>query len=126
MPPGGQIPPPLTVVCGTTRMSIARTGGATYAMGGFPLSALAERISSELGAPVVDATGLTGLFDAALEYESSRRMTGPGAGPDLNSTDPLPVPLPQAVQQQLGLKLDKGTALLPITIVDAADQPSPD
>jgi len=99
------------------------TGAATYAMGGWPLSTLVEHFSNELGAPVIDQTGLAGRFDAVVEYESGRRA---GRGPDLNSTDPLPVPLPQAVQQQLGLKLDKGTALLPITIVDAADQPSPD
>ncbi|HEV8395762.1 MAG TPA: TIGR03435 family protein [Vicinamibacterales bacterium] len=123
MPSGPPIP--LTPICGLTRMSVARTGAAAFAMGGFPMSALAERISSELGAPVVDSTGLTGLFDLALEYESSRRMAGPGAGPDLNSADPLPVPLPAAVQQQLGLTLEKGTGPLSITIIDAADLPTP-
>ena len=124
IPPSPQTtPPPLTPTCGSTSTRIMATGAATYAMGGWPLSTLVEHFSNELGAPVIDQTGLAGRFDAVVEYESGRRA---GRGPDLNSTDPLPVPLPQAVQQQLGLKLDKGTALLPITIVDAADQPSPD
>lgn len=121
MPPGPQTP--LTPSCGMTSTRIMATGGATYAMGGRPLSSLVDHFSNELGAPVVDQTGLAGRFDAVVEYESSRR---PGRGPDLNSTDPLPVPLPQAVQQQLGLKLDRGTAPLPITIVDAAEPPSAD
>jgi uncharacterized protein (TIGR03435 family) len=114
-------PPPLTPTCGLTSTRIAATGAATYAMGGWPLSSLVEHLSSELEAPVVDATGLVGRFDAVVEYESSRWRR---RGPDLNSTDPLPVPLPQAVQQQLGLKLDTSTAPLPITIVDAAARPS--
>ena len=121
MPTGPQTP--LTPACGGISTRIMATGGATYAMGGWPLSSLVEHFSNELGAPVIDQTGLSGRFDAVVEYESGRR---PGRGPDLNSTDPLPVPLPQAVQQQLGLKLDKGTAPLPITIVDAAEQPASD
>lgn len=121
MPSGPQTP--LTPACGAMSTRIMATGGATYVMGGWPLSSLAEHFSNELGAPVIDQTGLAGRFDAVVEYESGRR---PGRGPDLNSTDPLPVPLPQAVQQQLGLKLDKGTAPLPITIIDAAAPPSAD
>jgi uncharacterized protein (TIGR03435 family) len=124
-PPTPPSPPtpstPLTPVCGMISTRMAATGAATYAMGGWPLSSLVEHFSNELGAPVVDQTGLAGRFDAVVEYETSRR---PGRGPDLNSTDPLPVPLPQAVQQQLGLKLDKGTAPLEIATVDAAEQPS--
>ena len=111
---------PLAPICATSTQ-IRATGAATYAMGGQPLLSLVEHLSSELEAPVVDATGLVGRFDAVVEYESSRWRR---KGPDLNSTDPLPVPLPQAVQQQLGLKLDKSTAPLPITIVDAAERPS--
>jgi uncharacterized protein (TIGR03435 family) len=123
IPPSPQTaPPPLTPTCGLTSTRIAATGAATYAMGGWPLSSLVEHLSSELEAPVVDETGLVGRFDAVVEYESGRWRR---RGPDLNSTDPLPVPLPQAVQQQLGLKLDKGTAPLAVTIVDAAERPSP-
>jgi len=120
MPPG---PPstPLAPTCGRMTTRMTATGAATYAMGGWPLSSLVEHLSNELGAPVVDQTGLAGRFDAVVEYESIRR---PGRGPDLNSTDPLPVPLPQAMQQQLGLKLEKATAPLAITIVDAAEPPS--
>jgi uncharacterized protein (TIGR03435 family) len=118
----------MTPVCGLTTMGLTpRTGAATYTMGGQPISSLVGRISSELGAAVVDQTGLTGLFDAAFEYEMMRRPAGM-APPSLdpNSTDPLPVPLPAALQQQLGLRLEKGTGPLPITIVDAADPPTPD
>ena len=123
IPTGPQAaPPPLVPACGMTSTRINVTGAATYVMGGWPLSMLVEHLSSELQSPVVDQTGLVGRFDAVVEYESSRWRR---RGPDLNSTDPLPVPLPQAVQQQLGLKLEKSVAPLPITIVDAAERPSP-
>jgi uncharacterized protein (TIGR03435 family) len=115
-----------TAACGVTTMGMnARRAAATYLMGGKPIADLVSRLSSELKAPVIDRTGLGGLFDLVLEYENLRPLQGMPAGPDLNSTDPLPVPLPAALQQQLGLKLEKSTGPLPITIVDAAERPSP-
>ena len=113
-------PPTLTPTCGLTSNMITARGVETWAMGGRPFTELVSRLSSELKAPVIDGTGLNGLFDVLIEFESSRRR----AGPDPNSTDPLPVPLPAAVQQQLGLTLEKRTGPLPITIVDAAEPPS--
>jgi uncharacterized protein (TIGR03435 family) len=124
LPSGPQ--PRIEPVCGRTMgMVNARTAVETYASGGRPLSDLVSRLSNDLKAPVIDQTGLMGLFDVLLEFESARQFAGRPAGPDLNSTDPLPVPLPAAVQQQLGLVLEKGTGPLPITIIDAADHPSP-
>jgi uncharacterized protein (TIGR03435 family) len=113
-------------VCGmTSERMTPRTATATFTMSGQPFSSLVARISREVSAPVADQTGLTGLFDVTLEFETSRRFPGaPPAGPDPNNTDPLPVPLPQALEQQLGLKLEKGIGPLPITIVDAAEHPS--
>ena len=114
-------PPTLTPTCGLTSNMITARGVETWAMGGRPFTELVSRLSSELKAPVIDGTGLNGLFDVVIEFESARRRP---PGPDLNSTDPLPVPLPAAVQQQLGLTLEKRTGPVPITIVDAAEPPS--
>jgi len=113
-------PPRLTPTCGIDSNMITAAGVETWAMGGRPFTELVSRLSGELKAPVVDRTGLNGLFDVLIEFESRRRR----AGPDPNSTDPLPLPLPAAVQQQLGLTLEKSTGPLPITIVDAAEPPS--
>jgi uncharacterized protein (TIGR03435 family) len=122
-PPGPRAP--LTPVCGMMTMSMNRNGSATLAAGGQPFSAVVNQVSGELAAHVVDQTGLTGLFDIVLEYESNRRFAGgPPPGLDPNSTDSPPLPLPAALQQQLGLKLEKGIGPLPITIVDAAEPPS--
>ena len=122
-PSGPRIP--LAPVCGMTTFGLRQNAAATMAMGGQPLSALTAMISGEFAAEVVDATGLTGLFDMAIEYETTRRLPGLRPGPDPDSTDSLAVPLPAALQQQLGLKLEKGTGPVLFTIIDAAEPPSP-
>jgi uncharacterized protein (TIGR03435 family) len=125
-PSSGQITPGVPV-CGLANAFVdPRTASEIYTMGGYPMSTLVERLSTDLNAPVLDRTGLTGLYDVTLEFQSARRFPGqPPSGPDPNSSDPLPVPLPAALQKQLGLQLEKGTAPLAITIIDAADHPSP-
>jgi len=115
-----------TAPCGSTMMSSRATGANTMLSGGMELTSLVSRLSSELSAPVVDKTGLTGLFDVSLEYLSERTFNGQRAGLDPNSTDPLPPPLIGALQQQLGLKLEKQTGPMPVVIIDAADHPTPD
>ena len=112
--------------CGTTMMGSRANGGTTYVAGGMEISSLVSRLSSELSAPVVDRTELSGRFDVTLEYLSERSFNGRPAGLDPNSTDPLPVPLVGALQQQLGLKLEKQIGPMPVVVIDAAARPTPD
>lgn len=125
MPSGPQ--PRIEPVCGRTMgMGNARTGTETYASGGRPFSDLVVSLSGNLQAPVIDQTGLTGLFDILLEFESTRQFANqPPPRLDPDSTDPLPVPLPAAIQQQLGLVVEKKTGPLAVTIIEAAEPPSP-
>jgi uncharacterized protein (TIGR03435 family) len=116
----------MTPRCGTTMMMSRANGGSTILYGGMELTSLVSRISSELSAPVIDRTGLSGLFDIVLEYLSERTMNGRAGGLDPNSTDPLPPPLVGALQQQLGLKLEKQTGPMPVVVIDAAEHPTPD
>jgi uncharacterized protein (TIGR03435 family) len=115
-----------TAACGSSIMGSRANGSSTYMSGGLELTALVSRLSSELSAPVLDKTGLSGLFDVSLEYLSERAINGRTPGLDPNSTDALPPPLTGALQQQLGLKLDKQIGPMPVVIIDAADHPTPD
>jgi uncharacterized protein (TIGR03435 family) len=116
----------MTAPCGSSMMMSRANGGSTLVFGGTELTSLVSQISGELSAPVLDRTDLTGLFDISVEYLSERRLNGRGGGLDPNSTDPLPPPLTGALQQQLGLKLEKQVGPMPVVIVDAADHPTPD
>lgn len=69
----------------------------SYVRHGTPLSLVADRISTLLGRPVEDRTGLTGFFDVELRH---RPMTG-AAQVDTDRPD-----LITAIQEQLGLKLE--------------------
>jgi len=112
--------------CGTSIMGMNANGVSTFLSGGIELTALVSRLSSELTAPVQDKTGLSGLFNVSLEYLSERTVNGRPGGLDPNSTDPMPPPLIGALQQQLGLELDKQIGPMPIVMIDAADRPTPD
>jgi bla regulator protein blaR1 len=93
------------------------------------LQQLAEALSSTLGAPVVDRTGIEGQFDLSLQWtpdpESSPRT--------LKSGEPAPPPPPDALsgpslftalQQTLGLKLERQKAPVEVVVIDHASRPS--
>jgi len=71
---------------------------------------------TELGRPIVDATGLTGEFNIDLEFA----FRGPGQPP----RDPLEGPtLFMALQEQLGLKLESARLAVDTLVVDSAERP---
>ena len=112
--------------CGMSMIGSRANGVSTYSFGGMELKSLVSRISSELSAPVIDRTELSGMFDVTLEYLSERSINGRAAGLDPNSTDPVPPSLTGALQQQLGLKVEKQIGPMPVVVIDAAGRPTPD
>ncbi len=76
---------------------------------------LVRLLSSSADRPVLDQTGLTGIYDFKLEYARD-----PAAASD-DTTAPS---IFTAIQEQLGLKLEPRTAPIEITIVDRAERPS--
>jgi uncharacterized protein (TIGR03435 family) len=126
--PAAARPPDMTPRCGLTMMAGSSSGAMTLSASGQPLSMLVDRLASDLGATVVDRTGLTGLFDFMIEFESRQtaaRLGGPG-GLDVNSTEAPRLPLRNAIEGQLGLKLESAEAEVPILVIDAVDRPTPD
>jgi len=71
----------------------------------------------ELHAPVLDRTGLTGLFQVKLEW-----IPDSGANPEPNADSPAGPSLYTAIQEQLGLKLEERKGPVEILVVDRADQ----
>lgn len=89
-----------------------------------PLSALVERLSKEFQMPIVDRTGLGGKFDFTLEFAPQP----PGAVTPV-SPDSLPAApdesgpnLLNAVQQQLGLRLNARKIPVDVLVIDRAER----
>lgn len=70
---------------------------------------LVGQLSGQLGGPVTDNTGLTGRYDFALFWAARQ---GDDGSPDL----------PEAVQQQLGLKLERKKGPIDMLVVDRVDK----
>jgi uncharacterized protein (TIGR03435 family) len=82
---------------------------------------------SVLDRPVVDKTGLQGRFDFTLSWtpdDSQFRSFGPRpaapATPDANA----PPGLFTAIQEQLGLRLERGNAPVEVIVIDRVEKPS--
>ncbi len=94
-----------------------------------PLEAFAAVLSSHIGRPVVDRTGLTGTWDIHLESAPESISSGPvmlngepASSP--NPDDSRAVSVFTAIQKQLGLKLTAGTAPIDVVVVDSIDEPT--
>lgn len=79
------------------------------------ISQLADRISSSMGAPVVDETGLSDRYDFTLDM--SRYLQGGSLNPE-----DIPSILSQAVQEQLGLRLTPKKLPVEILVVDHVER----
>ncbi len=76
-----------------------------------------ERLGGEgIDRPVIDKTGLTGKYDIRLEATPEFRINNNPQPDDLRIFD--------AIQQQLGLKLDPQKANIEVLTVDHMDKPS--
>lgn len=97
-----------------------------------PLSKLTEGLSNALHRPVLDKTGLAGRYDFNLEYTnpsvSLALPAPPQQGPGPASRSPVDNPsepgpdLSAALQQQLGLRLVAGKAMLDVLVIDKAEK----
>jgi uncharacterized protein (TIGR03435 family) len=119
----GEAPPPTTngrPTCGTrtTRGSMMTTG---VAIGDF-----ARNLGPFTGRPVVDKTGLTGVYDLDLTWTPEEAPPGPGgtSAPPPPSSDSGS--LYSAVQEQLGMKLDAQRGPVDVLVIDSVERPIQD
>jgi uncharacterized protein (TIGR03435 family) len=81
---------------------------------------VAQALQSAVGARVVDQTGLTGRYDFDLYFGVDRS----GRTTVMNCKD-IPLDAPgvfEAVDKQLGLKLEKNSAMLDLVVIDQLDK----
>ena len=127
---GYPVPPP------GRNVMMFMNGRARYQAVQQPIENLVSMISSQLGKPVIDATGLKGKYDFTLSFAMNIGMVpagmlvgpppppppggGGGGGPELaggpdGDTGPS---LQGALQQQLGLKLESKKGLVETVVID--------
>jgi uncharacterized protein (TIGR03435 family) len=79
-----------------------------------------------LDRPVLDKTGITGEFDFTLHWTpdesqfSALGMRAPAAGDNANA----PPPLFEAIEEQLGLKLESEKIPAEVLVIDKVERPS--
>jgi uncharacterized protein (TIGR03435 family) len=118
------------------RLMVAPIGGTKAKLiGKASLATLADRLSNFLGRPVVDMTGLEGIFAINLDFEVD--ATGAGAPPSVSAsggsvdgatpivpntaTDPAPS-LSAAFQHELGLRLEPRKGPMGVMIIEQAEK----
>jgi uncharacterized protein (TIGR03435 family) len=95
-------------------------GPAAFRRDGMPLASLVDALTTRLERPVIDRTGLTGLFDVNLRFR-------PLGGPPTLAPDGTEEPdLITALQDQLGLKVEPIRGPMQVTIFDRVERPAPD
>jgi uncharacterized protein (TIGR03435 family) len=91
---------------------------------GLGIRELAGWLAADAGRPVVDMTGLDGVFDFDVTYTPDQLRHHP---PDRFPTvDPDGPSVFAAVQEQLGLKLEPQEGLGEVLVIDHVEHPTPD
>jgi uncharacterized protein (TIGR03435 family) len=80
------------------------------------INTIAAYVSGLMRAPVVDRTGLTGTYDLHIVYIADERKLEPNA--------PAVASLEQELQEELGLKLQKGKGPAEVIVIDHMEKPS--
>lgn len=79
---------------------------------------IADSLSGVLFHPVIDDTGLTGVFDLKMEWTpeppAGEAPAVDGGGPSIFT----------AIQEQLGLRLEAKKAPAPVVVIEKIDRPS--
>jgi uncharacterized protein (TIGR03435 family) len=124
--PPAPLPPgqPRPRYCGSRSMQ--GKGGGLMLMNayGMTMAELAgERLPDFVGRPVLDRTGLDGMFDFQIEFLVELRRAGGDAAAE-PAAEISGVPIFTALQQQLGLKLESGKAPVSVLVIDRAEKPT--
>jgi uncharacterized protein (TIGR03435 family) len=124
-PKPGEAAPP----CSITPLPPTTPGSIGMKATGQAIPTLTLLLTQLVGRPVVDKTGLTGLYDFELtiDLQTIQRIYA-----DLGVNMPLPPNLPEGpslmtlLQEDLGLKLDSQRGPGEVLVIDSAEMPTPD
>ena len=91
------------------------------------ITELVERVERELQTEVFDRTGLTGRWDYSLTYFSNAPPPVPGLAPlppqSRQSSEAMPA-LSTALQEQLGLRLERSRGRVDVWTIQSVERPT--
>ena len=108
------------------RGGVSRGAGVIESPIGVPVSFLAMALTTELGRPVLDETGLDGLFKFKLEYRPEDPQVKAGLaqlGQPVTDDDPRPS-IFSAIKNQLGLELQSKKGPVTTVVIERIDRPT--
>jgi uncharacterized protein (TIGR03435 family) len=111
--------------CGAVALSRAQMTGQMKVRG-YSIDELAGILARDVGTPVVNKTGLAGVFDWELTYTPQaflQRSFDRERFPSINPDGPS---IFTAVSDQLGLKLDRANGNVDFLVIDHLEHPTPD
>jgi uncharacterized protein (TIGR03435 family) len=103
---------PDAVQCG-----VRPAGAGRIHLVGIPMGQLAPLVSLAVGRPVVDRTGITGIYDIELTF-------APGAAIGSDLTNPDAPSLFTALEEQLGLKLEAEREMVEVLVISGIERPT--
>jgi len=114
-------PSPEGPKCGTYSLRF----GLFSAFAGGDFDSFTYLLNLILDRPVIDKTGISGMFDVVLKFapdERSALAELPPSPAQVDGTDPS---IFTAIQEQLGLKLEPTRASIEALVIDHIEKPSP-
>ncbi len=114
----------LTAYCGDFRIGAAAGGGLRETADAITMDRFAASIAQQVDRPVVDRTGLDGVFDLDLQFTSQRAALAQNGSDAATSGPEAPPPIFTAIQEQLGLKLESTTGPVDVLVIDHVEEPS--
>jgi uncharacterized protein (TIGR03435 family) len=104
-------------------------GRMTFEGSAIPIQPLLTTIQNMVDRPVIDKTGLSGLFDIKLEWVPGAEAPPSPFGPNPNAPPPPPpddaaTSIYTALQEQLGLRLESAKGPVEVVVIDSAQKPA--
>jgi len=98
-------------------MGVSSLRGGDITVQGLPINSLVQSLMREVGKPVVDKTGLTGIYDYSLHWQPAAASM---EGSESNAPSVF-----EALEDQLGLKLQPAKAPVTMLVIDHVEPVSP-
>jgi uncharacterized protein (TIGR03435 family) len=92
--------------------------GPSVALSSAPMSKIIGLLQSLADRPVIDRTGLAGLFDFVVDWPALAGMSGPDLEFDMRDQ------LSSRLQERVGLKLEPARTLVEVLVIERAERPS--